>query len=228
MFAHNSYSELLFETSLIGRPNNWSVIILCALLFLLTLLVVSFRNKLYLTLRALYSQRFYAQLLREGRIIHERVAIFTLLFDLMTLSFGALLCLERFAPRLVDAFTYIGLYGMTFAVLLVLFFFQMLVNNIYTALFDHPKEYNAMYLYKYIFLTNVSFVLFPFLILAQFSGQFAVLYAYIPFFLVDFGLYLYKLMKINPQKINLFQFFVYFCTLEILPYIVLGKMVSMY
>jgi len=228
LFTDNPYSELLFETSLIGRPNNWSVILLCALLLLLTLLLTSFRNKLYLTLRALYSQRFYTQLLREGRIMHERVAIFTLLFDLMTLSFGVLLCVERFAPKLVEAFSYIGLYGMIFAVLLVLFFLQMLVNNIYTSLFDHTKEYNAMYLYKFIFLTNVSLVLFPFLLLVQFTGQFAVLYAYIPVFLVDFGLYLYKLMKINPQKINLFQFFVYFCTLEILPCIILGKLILMY
>ncbi len=228
MFTNNTYTELLFENTLIGRPNNWSVIILCALLLLLTLLLTSFRNKLYLTLRALYSQRFYTQLLREGRIMHERVAIFTLLFDLMTLSFGVLLCVERFAPKLVEAFSYIGLYGLIFTALLALFFLKMLVNNIYTSLFDHPKEYNAMYLYKFIFLTNVSLVLFPFLILAQFTGQFAVLYAYIPVFLMDLGLYLYKLMKINPQKINLFQFFVYFCTLEILPCIILGKLILMY
>ena len=228
MFSKSPYSELLYGLDPIGRPNNWSVIVLCALLLLCTLLLTSFRNKLYLTLRALYSQRFYTQLLREGKIMHERVAIFTLLFDLMTLSFGALVCMERFTPKVVETFSYIGTYGITLAVMTVLFLLKMLVNHIYTHLFDHPKEYNALYLYKFIFLTNVSFILFPFLIAAQFSGQFAVLYAYIPVFLVDFGLYLYKLLKINPQKINLFHFFVYFCTLEILPYILLGKLVSMY
>ena len=118
----------------IGRPNNWSVIVLCALLLLFTLLLTSFRNKLYLTLRALYSQRFYTQLLREGKIMHERVAIFTLLFDLMTLSFGALVCMERFTPKVVEAFSYIGMYGITLAVMTVLFLLKMLVNHIYT----HP------------------------------------------------------------------------------------------
>ena len=84
-----------------------------------------------------------------------------------------------------------------------------------------------MSLYKFIFVTDAAILLFPFLILMQFTHHFFWIYCYIPLFLMLFVLYVYKLMKINPRQINLFNYFVYFCTLEILPYLLLAKLTAM-
>lgn len=146
----------------------------------------------------------------------------------MTFAFVVLVCVEAWAPKITETFTYMGTYGIAFVALLLMYTFKSWVNRAYTYLFDHHREYGDLHLYKFIFITSAAILLFPFLIVAQFSSKMVILVAYLPVFAVDFSLYFYKLMKINPRKINLFHFFIYFCTLEILPYLLLGKMVLSY
>lgn len=118
------------------------------------------------------------------------------------------------------------MFGIIFAIMLALYFLTFTANIVYTGLFEHQKERYSLNLYKFIFLTNVAIVLFPFLVAYQATGYFVVLYAFIPVFLVLLGLFLYRIMKINPRNINLFQFFLYFCTLEVLPYLLLVKLLT--
>ncbi|MCQ2284873.1 MAG: DUF4271 domain-containing protein [Bacteroidales bacterium] len=215
-----------FSTDVVPKPNNWAVLIICFLLLLLTLLIVPFRKKLNLIFKSLFSQRHYSLLLREGKILEERVFAFTLIFDLMTFSLGLDVIAEKFMPQVVKHLSYIGLFGIFFASLLLIYFFKFFVNYIYTALFEHKKERYLMNLDKFSFLTVAAVILFPFLVVVQFTGRFAILYAYIPVFFALLACLLYNLMKINPKAINLFQFFIYFCTLEILPYVILVKFIA--
>lgn len=216
-----------FSVEMVPRPNNWGVIIVCFLLLLFTLLVVPFRRKMTLMCKSLFSQRHYSMLLREGKIMEERIFPFTVLFDLLTFSFAVLIICEKVQPHVVQKFSYMGSLSLIFIVLLGLYFLKFFITRIYTSLFDHDKERYVMNLFKFIFVSVAAFILFPFLIVVQFTGIFAFLYAYIPVFFVILFFFLYDLMKINPKTINLLHFFIYFCTLEILPYVILVKLVSM-
>ncbi len=202
------------------------MLVLCALLFLLTIVMVLFRRRYTLHIRSLYSQRFYSLLLRESKVLEEMMFPVTLLFDLLTISLGIVMILMHLKPMLVDRLTFWGAYGAVFGSMLVLYFFSFAANVIYTGLFDHQKERYSLNLYKFVFTSNVALMLLPILVACYALHEFAVMYAVIPLFLVLLALYVYKLFKINPKKINLFQFFLYFCTLEILPYLLWVKFVS--
>lgn len=215
-----------FSAEQVPHQNNWGIIIVCFLLLLFTLLIVPFRRKLMLMFKSLFSQRHYSMLLREGRVLEERIFPFTILFDLLTFSFGLLIIGERLYPQIVQKFSYMGTLGVLFLVLLLAYFLKFIFNHIYTALYDYDKERYYMNLYKFIFVTVAAMTLFPFLIVVQFTGVFSYLYAYISVFFIFLAFFLYDLMKINPRTINLLHFFIYFCTLEILPYVIMVKLIT--
>lgn len=167
-------------------------------------------------------------MVRESKILEERVFVFTLLFDLMVFALGILLLARKYYVPIVAILSEIGVFGILFVVLLFLYFLKFFGNYIYSILFDHPKERYYINLYKFVFLTLAATTLYPILIVIYFTGCFPLLYVYIPIFVAYVIVLLYKLLKINPRHINLFQFFLYFCTLEILPYVLLVKFVSMF
>lgn len=226
LFSHHALAVSGFCTDSVAKPNSWAVIVLCALLFFLTISVVLFRRRLSYVFKSLYSQRFYSLLLRESKVLEDMMFPVVLLYDLLTVSLGTLMIVEHFYAHLVQKTTYFGMFGIIFAIMLALYFLTFTANIVYTGLFEHQKERYSLNLYKFIFLTNVAIVLFPFLIAYQATGYFVVLYAFIPVFLALWGLFLYRIMKINPRNINLFQFFLYFCTLEVLPYLLLVKLLT--
>lgn len=215
-----------FSAEPVPKPNNWAVGIICVLLLLATLLVVPFRRKLNLLLKSLFSQRHASLLMREGKILEERVFLFTVIFDLMTFAMGLMVICDHLLPDLVRKLTYIGLFFIFFFSLLALYFFKFFGNYVYTSLFDHTKERYQLNLSKFTFLTVAASVLYPFIIVVQFTGFFPILYGYIPVFFTFLAFFLMNLVKINPKSINLFHFFIYFCTLEILPYVILVKVVA--
>jgi len=226
LFNHHALAVTEFLSDAAAKPNNEVTVVLCALLFLLTIVMVLFRRRYTLHIRSLYSQRFYSLLLRESKVLEEMMFPVTLLFDLLTISLGILMILMHLNPLLVDQLTFWGAYAAVFASMLVIYFLSFAANVIYTGLFDHQKERYSLNLYKFIFASNVALVAFPVLVVCHALREFAVMYALIPLFLVLLALYVYRLFKINPKKINLFQFFLYFCTLEILPYLLWVKFIS--
>lgn len=224
IFASHALSVSEFSTDKVLSPNPWATILICAALFLLTLIVVPFRRKFSLIIKSLFSQRHFSLMNRESRILEERVYFFTLLFDIMVLATGVLIILEHFQDASLSEVSPVAVFGMLFGGLMLIYWLKYFCYFIYSKLFEHNKDLYSINLYKFIFLTVSALVLFPFLVVAQFTGHFAVMYAYIPAFAVLFVLFAYKMLKINPRNINLFNFFLYFCTLEILPYVLLVKL----
>lgn len=225
VLIHQSVTDFSFAPAL--QSNDWSVAIVCAILLLLSLLIVPYRRKLSLSSRSLFSQRYFSLLFRECKILEEPVYYLALFGDFLIFGFGLLVLLEHYMPAYVNKITYMGAFGLMFGTVLLVFLIQTLVHFIYGKLFEHTKEIVALMSYRYMFLTDAAVILLPFLIVVQFTGNFPILYAYIPIFIVLFVFLVYKTMKINPGKINLFQFFIYFCTLEILPYVLLVKISTM-
>lgn len=226
LFEHHALAVAEYSADAVPQPENGVTIVLCALIFLMTISVVLFRRRLSNLIRSLYSQRFFSLLIRESKVLEEMMFPVTLLFDLFTMALGIVLIIMRFKAPLVSQLTFWGAYGSVFAVLAVLYILVFFANVVYTGLFDHQKERYSLNLYKFVFSTNVAMLLLPFLIVYHALGNFAVMYAFIPVFFVILGLYLYRLLKINPRNINLFHFFLYFCTLEILPWVLLVKWIS--
>ncbi len=226
LFEHHGLTVSEFSTELVPKPNNVAVVVVCVILLLLTLATVLYRRKMNCLIRSLFSQRYYSLLMRESKVLEERIFLLLLPMSLLTFALTASVIAQRYFPVMLEKLTFTGTFGIFCLAFLLLYFFKFLCTVLYTYLFDHQKERYSMNLYKFVFVCVAAIILLPFLLVVIFVGKYQWIYAYIPLFLGLFGLLFYKLMKINPKNINLFHFFIYFCTLEILPYLVLVKVIS--
>lgn len=226
LFSHHPLLITEFNNEIIIRPALRPVLILCAILLLLAIIRTFHRNRFDLIVRSLFSQRFYSLLIQDGKIFRKPIFLLTLVCDILIFASTLQLIVRHFVVGLSDKVQDEIVYGILVAGLLILYFVKLISNHIYAKLYNCHAEAYPMNLYKFIFITNAAILLLPFLIIAQFSRFFVIIYAYIPILIVLFLIYIYKLIILNPKKINLFQFFIYFCTLEILPYLLLVKLIA--
>ena len=223
MFTRHWLSVTQFQWDTVPRPNSWITLIFCLLLFIFTMTFLTFRRKLTLIFRALFSQRHFSLLQREGKIIEDRSSIFLIAFDLLTITTGLTMFCGSFFPLAVSKWPYISYIGLFLALLLAAYIIKLLCNELYSRLFDRDKERTSVNQYKFIFMTDFSVFLFPMLILTHYTGLHIVYYLIAGVLVVLFSICTYRLLKINSMGGHRFQFFLYFCTLEILPWAILFK-----
>ena len=223
MFTRHWLSVTQFQWDAVTRPNNWITVVFCVILFVFTMTFITFRRKLLLIFRAMFSQRHFSLLQREGKIIEDRSSICGLLFDLLTISTGLVMFCGTFFPRSVARWPSIVYIVLFLLMLLAAYALKLLCNELYARLFDRDKERTTVNHYKFIFITDFSVVLFPLLILTQYAGWRSVYLLVVVLFAVLFSVWIYRLMKINSINGHRFHFFVYFCTLEILPWVIFLK-----
>ena len=223
MFTRHWLSVTQFQWDAVTRPNSWITLIFCLLLFVFTMTFLTFRRKLTLVFRALFSQRHFSLLQREGKIIEDRSSIFVIAFDLITITMGLIMFCATFIPQTVSKWPFIAYVGLFLALMIVAYVFKLLCNEVYAHLFDRDKERTTINQYKFIFMTDFSVFLFPMLILTHYSGLRAVYYLIAVVFVVLFAIWIYRMLKINSMSGHRFHFFLYFCTLEILPWLLFLK-----
>ena len=118
LFEHHALAVAEYSADVVPQPDNGVTLVLCALIFLLTISIVLFRRRLSYLIRSLYSQRFYSLLVRESKVLEEMMFPVTLFFDLLTVSLGVLVIVMHFKPLFVARLTFWGAYGVVFAVML--------------------------------------------------------------------------------------------------------------
>jgi hypothetical protein len=202
---------------------DWITFVFWAILLLVTFVLVFYRRKVVLMIKALFSQRHFSQLLREGKLLNERIYLFDLLIIFLTQGLFIYFLLDRFFPTLFVSVPPLIWYLILVGLVLFDYFFKMMVAFIFTYLFEYDEERNGYYLNKLFYYSLNSLSLFPILILTYYTGVWQFLFIYVPVFISTYLLMCYRLFTLNTKKINPFHFFIYFCTFEILPYALLVK-----
>lgn len=213
----NFARRIVFQT-------DWISFVFLVILLLLTFVLVFYRRKIVLMMKALFSQRHFSQLLHEGKLLNERIYLFDLFIIFLTQGLFIYFLLDIFFPNLLVSVTPIILYFILVGVVLVDYFLKMLVAFIFTSLFEYNEERSAYYLNKLFYYTLNSLALFPILMLVKYTGIWQFLFIYGAVFISTYIVMSYRLFTLNTKKINPFHFFIYFCTFEILPYALLVKL----
>lgn len=225
LFKRNPFAFSQFSDTPVVHPNNWNIIFMLVLLMLLAAIVATSRGKIVQTVKAFVVTRYFSLLQRDGKIMEQRVFRFMLVFDVATFALGVTTLLEIYKPDIISRYTYPGCFGIAFAVLFLLYFLKELLQNLYIYLFDHQKEKAIFHQHKFVFLTVGALCLYLALALVVFTNWMLAIHVYLIAFLILVCIYFYNSYKINSRNFNLFHFFIYFCTLEILPYLILVKLV---
>ena len=223
MFSRHNLQVGNFNWDIVITHNNQITLVLCVLLLLLTIVVISSRRKLSLILRSLFSQRHFSLIQREGKMLKEKNAFALLLFDLMTIATGITMFTSIYIPNFLSKVPCLAKVGIFLGILFVCYFIKLVLCQLYAFLFDRKKEHVLINQYKFVFITDFSIALFPLLILIEYAKLNFLFYAITVILAILFGVWIYRLGKINPPNGKIFHFFLYFCTLEILPWLIFVK-----
>ena len=225
IFNRHSLEFSHFSDAPVVHTNNWNILIMVVLLAVLAIVVATSRGKVSQILKALVLPRYFSLLQRDGKIVEQRIFRVMLVFNIATFALGVTTWLELYHPELIARFTYLGCYGLSFLALFVLYFLKVLFLNLYAYLFDHQKDKPLLHQHKFIFITAAALALYLILALVIFTHLLQAINVFFIVLLILVCLYFYNSYKINPRSFKLFHFFIYFCTLEILPYLILVKFI---
>lgn len=216
------YPQRLFVNDTV---HSITTLLLTLLLGLLALLFILHRRQIIQILQALFSQRIFSQLLRESKLLKERIFFLLYLINYLILSLFLYTVLNYFFPNITSLFSIQFLYLLVFLFVLMDFLFKRFALFLYIYLYDYKENRDEFYFYKLFYLTLNCFILYPILILFFYTKQPITLLIYLPIFIITFGFLFFRFYTLNKIKNFKFQFFLYFCTIEILPYIILLKII---
>lgn len=218
-----------FDFSTISFTNsNWAILIIIVELLLLTINAVMYRRNLVLSIQSLYSKRSFSQVSKEGKFFSEGTFIFSLPFILLTWSLSLLQLGSHYFPNMFATLNFIQFFGLIAGFIAAFLLLKMLLNVFLFEFFDCSEKRYDFHVLNFSFLLNCSLAL----MLGQMVVQNTNFYPFYYFILLIFiGLYILKIYKsfvLKSKRVNLFQFFMYFCTLEILPCLVILKLLYLF
>lgn len=212
----------------ITAPHDLFTGVFCLALLLLTINYTVNRRQYKSVLSALFIPRERNQLLREGKVFNEWVYFFAIIFVFIVQGCFLYFLIWEFLPDIAVKVNPFLLYGISTSAVVVDYFVKMLLVYVLTYVFDCQEARSPFLLNKFFYLNLVSLFLLPLLVLAIYTGNAFLLIPYLLVFLIVYFTMLFRSITLNSKSVSLFHFFLYFCTLEILPYLVWLKLIVIY
>jgi hypothetical protein len=215
---HNSSSLPIHYDS-----TNWIFFLLVIITILYLYMQVNFSSRYSQIKRAFIVKRYYSQMVRDGNIFKERIIIpiygvNILLFSLLIYClFDFYIDFTLFSISHLDAFLIITICVLIYQIL------QSSVIRLVGSLFYAKNESETYLLNQVLFSSLYSLFLLPTLWLYTYNNQSIVLIAVLLFYLFLFSWRFVKAVIIWKKVFTSFKLFLYLCTLEILPFVIIAK-----
>lgn len=200
--------------------------VFCLAMIVLAVNVANNRRNFKSTLQALYVPRVRSQFFRESKLYNEWCFALGTLFNILVQSLLVFYLLVTLMPALSSSMNLKLLYALCFGSVLFDFFFKLGNSTLLGWLFECGNDATIFNHNKFFYLSVNSVALLPILATAIYLGVPAILFAYLPLFLSSYTMMIARTLTLKSQALSLFQFFLYFCTLEILPYLIILKMLT--
>ena len=184
-----------------------------------------YKRKALLMLRALFSKRYLQQLLREGRLLNERINLYSTLLYFFTLPSLVLafftVCIQETKMEIPEPFQF---YVMVLCGLVFLFFVSQIFLRYFTNIFNYQEQRHLYLSMKVLFRYYHALFLICFIPVVWYTRSSEVIYlVYLSFFILILLTYFIQFLR-NITGVSRIHFFIYFCSLEILPYLLLLKL----
>jgi hypothetical protein len=208
--------------------NTIAFIAVCISLFFLAIIASVYRKKTILLFQSLFSARIFSQLLREGKILNERIYLYSILFmlPLQALFIGTITTL--LFPNILNTLSYSNIMAAALVAAIIDYVGKNSIVTLILKLYEYDEDRPIYVLNKLFFhLCNCGFhlIILPIILFCKYTN---IVFLYIPIFLTTSIFLIIRIFSLKMRKIGALQFFLYFCTLEILPYLLFLKIVSLW
>jgi len=210
----------------ISASSDWITLIFMTVLILIAVLQFNFTERFSKLFSLVYSEKYYTDYIKTRPLIFNRFHIISFVIIIFNISLAFYFALNAFSPEQFPEqfYLYFQIVLMTLGYFILRYFVGVLLGNI----FELEDSQNYFTFLKISNLALISIVIFPLLILTNYSvGVFHK-------FLITFGviaslaLTLFRyFVLIKNEKLNfnnLFYLFLYLCALELSPFIVIYKL----
>jgi len=211
-------------------PSDWIVLSFLACLIIVAWLNVFYFNRLRQICSAPRSKRFLNILTKDGNLFRERISVALTIIYIFTFSFLLSLIMKEFLPKSVSQFRDYQLFAICAAGTVLFWSVKISAVRFLGIVFQtmpSTREYLQNIL-SFLFITGL--ILIPLLILSLFLTSKLLLYTTL---IITALLYFFRVLRgffigISLKKFSYLFLFVYLCTLEILPMLVILKGLYLY
>jgi hypothetical protein len=177
-------------------------------------------------LRALFSTRTLQQLLREGKLANESIFLYSSLLYFFAFPCLFLAVFHLFFPQLLAnfPFSFFVFFAIILGIVVVAPLISWMVLRYFTTIFNYLEERYLYTTLKALYRFYNALFLIMIIPIAWYTRVAEIItYIYLPFFLIIFSLFFIRFLR-NLNGVSRIHFFIYFCTLEILPYLLAVKL----
>jgi len=211
-------------------PPDWIVLSFLACLIIVAWLHFVYFKRLRQIYRAPLSKRFLNILTKEGNLFKERISVALAIIYLFTYSFFLSMILNEFLAGSLSQFRDYQLFGICAAGVVLFWIIKMSAIRFLGIVFQTLPTTNDYLQNILVFSFITGLILIPLLILSLFL--ISKLIFYITLIIIGL-LYLFRVMRgffigISLKKFSYLFLFVYLCSLEILPVLVILKVIYLF
>ena len=218
---HSDLQSQTFEY----KNTDWLTYFILFCLILLAWVNISHRKWPGMIIGSFLSERQFNKFTRESHISNERIYIPLFIIYLMVFS-GLITFFLNLLPIITFNFN-LENFGIVILILVTGWLIKSGIIKTAGILFRITEMADFHNMYHVLFLFTCGILLLPLLIIGYFSNLEIFIYLGIS---VWFIMFIYKLLRqtmlfLSAGKFSLFHIFLYLCTLEILPLLVISKAV---
>lgn len=196
------------------------VVLTIGIILFITSLKFQFKNALSI-IQSFISIREARKSYQSRSLSFKRFALFSTVFYVLTFTVFSILIAQRFAGNFVREFGILLSYFVFFLAILSLFFAKVFSWNVLGNISRNSELFNELKYNHLIFYTSFALAIFPLLVVASYADAVvSKVFIYLSIYLVIILLVQYIIRSLRlflSYRVSFFFWFLYFCTLEMLP-----------
>lgn len=207
----------------------WITILLLGCAITIAYLKSAYPKRFVEFFRAVLDMRFASQLVREEKVLSQRVSVFLMLIFFLSSSAFVFILNHYFNAQLFSGNNFLVFFKIAASIFL-LFLFRVIILELTGFIFNAQNEFSFYNFHVFLFNKAIGLALIPVLIgivyIKAFPQSFFI-YSGIILFAISYIARLIRGLNIGlgKQGFNKLYLFFYFCTLEILPAMILAKVI---
>lgn len=200
--------------------------ILC--LILLVWIKYEAERRIAAIFKGVFAKHNMNQLLRDGDIIHERVTPGLMFIYLISLASLLMLIISKYGHGYVWTDNNFILFSILVSSLLILWLFKIMAIRVAGKIFRTRVETEEYVVTNIIFNVATGLVIFPFVFTGYYSQNEISIYIAIAILAVGIVLKFIRsiFVGLSAQTFPVVYLFLYLCTLEILPFLIMYKLIA--
>ena len=234
-----TYTKSIFSPHLLSLKNrepkpkivnheNWLFIIFVLVIFLIGILRVFYQKKFTLFLNAFISKRFSNQIIREENALTQSTSVVLSIIFFISISLFLFLA-SRFYHKTIAGSSEWQKFGIILVGCVIFYFFKLIANKTIGTLFKAYKEIEEYIFNQFLVIQVLGILLTILCILLSYSMIFnkeIIILMGLIILVLGFVVRMIKSFSIvNLNTYSPVYIFLYLCTLEILPLIIIIKLI---